>query len=224
MYITNHYLVAIHNDSCSVLVRLCVFTCCEPPRCLQVRCRLTCSNRSPNHFISSRSAVDGARSFVPTISSPEKKTENTYALSSRAAIAEGEWWLSRARREYRYTWTVETRSAPNIRNVLLLLLLWLFVMWRRRRCRRIIANRVIRGNCIGILYADTTRSRHKFMVHVTSLRTRGLSFRLLPRSVRVLVVSIIFARTSAIRSRRRDFKRYHIIYYNMWYCKIVYHY
>lgn len=67
--------MAVHNVSWSVLVRLIVFTCCEPPRCLQVRCRLTCSNRPPNRFISSRFAVAGARSFVPTISSPEKKTE-----------------------------------------------------------------------------------------------------------------------------------------------------
>jgi len=73
MYITNHYLVAIHNVLCSVLVRFCVFTCCEPPRCLQVRCRLTCSNRSPNRFISSRFAVAGARSFVPTTYPPPKR-------------------------------------------------------------------------------------------------------------------------------------------------------
>lgn len=76
---TNHYLVAVHNVSCAVLVCLIVFTCCEPPRCLQVRCRLTCSNRTPNRFISSRFAVAGARSFVPTIYPPPKRSPKIYA-------------------------------------------------------------------------------------------------------------------------------------------------
>lgn len=129
MYITNHYLVAIHNALCSVLVRFCVFTCCEPPRCLQVRCRLTCSNRSPNRFISSRFAVAGARSFVPTMYPPPKrrpKNIRTHFLPAPLLRKANDDFHARAAAS-RYTWAVETCTAPNIRNVLLLLL-WLFVM------------------------------------------------------------------------------------------------
>lgn len=128
MYITNHCLVAVHNVSCAVLVlRLIVFTCCEPPRCLQVRRRLTCSNRPPNRFISSRFAVAGARSFVPTTHPPSERRPKIYArtffprrhcgrrmrLSRARAAAAAAAMLGRPRL---------AAHIPNTRNVLLLLL------------------------------------------------------------------------------------------------------